>query len=108
MNVRQIFQGKDRFLDLLLLGDEQEDMIARYLGRGELFALYDPNLRGVCVVPAQIPAPGLRPGAGGFLPGPLRWAWAHYAGGHRGQSPHRALLPGLRLYALPPGGKFLS
>ena len=50
MNVRQIFQGKDRFLDLLLLGDEQEDMIARYLGRGELFALYDPNLRGVCVV----------------------------------------------------------
>ena len=50
MNVRQIFQGKDRFLDLLLLGDEQEDMIARYLGRGELFALYDPDLRGVCVV----------------------------------------------------------
>ena len=46
MNVRQIFQGKDRFVDLLLLGDEQEDMIARYLGRGELFALYDPNLRG--------------------------------------------------------------
>ena len=119
MNVRQIFQGKDRFLDLLLLGDEQEDMIARYLGRGELFALYDPNLRGVCVVTDEgagtfelknlaVPPKYQRRGAGGFLPGPLRWAWAHYAGGHRGQSPHRALLPGLRLYALPPGGKFLS
>ena len=35
MNVRQIFQGKDRFLDLLLLGDEQEDMIARSTWAGE-------------------------------------------------------------------------
>lgn len=50
MNICQISREKDRFLPLLLLGDEQEDMIARYLGRGELFALYDPDLRGVCVV----------------------------------------------------------
>ena len=121
MNVRQIFQGKDRFLDLLLLGDEQEDMIARYLGRGELFALYDPNLRGVCVVTDEgagtfelknlaVPPKYQRRGYGRALVDfcLARWAWAHYAGGHRGQSPHRALLPGLRLYALPPGGKFLS
>ena len=50
MNICQITRDKDRFLELLLLGDEQEDMIARYLGRGELFALYDPDLRGVCVI----------------------------------------------------------
>ena len=50
MNICQISREKDRFLPLLLLGDEQEDMIARYLDRGELFALYDPDLRGVCVV----------------------------------------------------------
>ena len=53
MNICQIFREKDRFLPLLLLGDEQEDMIARYLDRGELFALYDPDLRGVCVVTGE-------------------------------------------------------
>lgn len=38
------------FLPLLLLGDEDEGMIGRYLSRGELFALYDDDLRAVCVV----------------------------------------------------------
>lgn len=39
------------FLPLLLLGDEQEDMIARYLDRCSLFALYDGTaLCTVCAV----------------------------------------------------------
>lgn len=51
MDIRRIETDKKRFLDLLLLGDEQEDMIDRYLERGQLFALYDGGtLRGVCVV----------------------------------------------------------
>lgn len=41
MEIRRISRDKWDFLPLLLLGDEQEEMIARYLDRGELFALYD-------------------------------------------------------------------
>ena len=50
MEFRTISDNKRAFLPLLLLGDEQEDMIARYLGRGTLWALYDGGLRCVCVV----------------------------------------------------------
>jgi len=42
--------NKKDFLDLLLLADEQEDMIDRYLDRGTLFALYDSDLKSTCVV----------------------------------------------------------
>ena len=31
MELRQIFTGKMDFMDLLLLGDEQEDMVMKYL-----------------------------------------------------------------------------
>ena len=50
MNVVIINENKKDFLDLLLLADEQEDMIDKYLGRGILFALYDDDLKSVCVV----------------------------------------------------------
>lgn len=51
MEIRQILENKRDFLPLLLLGDEQESMIDRYLDQGELFALYDGGrLRTVCVV----------------------------------------------------------
>lgn len=48
--IERITENKKRFLDLLLLADEQEDMIDRYLPDGELFALYDDDLKSVCVV----------------------------------------------------------
>ena len=49
--IRQILRHKKRFLDLLLLADEQESMIDLYLERGEMFALYDQNiLKAICVV----------------------------------------------------------
>ena len=50
MEVIIIHQNKKDFLDLLLLADEQEDMIDRYLERGTLFALYDGDLKSTCVV----------------------------------------------------------
>lgn len=50
MRVELIQQDKKRFLDLLLLADEQESMIDRYLERGDLFALFEDDLRCVCVV----------------------------------------------------------
>lgn len=36
-----ITEYKKRYLDLLLLADEQESMIDRYLERGEMFAMQD-------------------------------------------------------------------
>lgn len=50
MEIRQVANGKKEYLDLLLLGDEQEDMIDRYLGRGALFVLEDGGVCAVCVV----------------------------------------------------------
>lgn len=50
MKVEMILNNKKQFLDLLLLADEQEDMIDKYLERGDMFALYDDDLKSVCVV----------------------------------------------------------
>ena len=50
MEIVIIESGKKDFLDLLLLADEQENMIEKYLYRGTLFALYDDGLKTVCVV----------------------------------------------------------
>jgi len=41
---------KTKFIDLLLFADENLKMIEKYLYRGEMFALYDGNLRSICVV----------------------------------------------------------
>ncbi len=37
MTITQITDHKKQYLDLLLLADEQESMIDRYLDRGEFF-----------------------------------------------------------------------
>lgn len=50
MKIEKIIENKKQFLDLLLLADEQEDMIDKYLPNGDLFALYDDDLKSVCVV----------------------------------------------------------
>lgn len=50
MEFRQITRDKKKYLPLLLLADEGEEMIDRYLDRGEMYALFDKDLRAVCVV----------------------------------------------------------
>ena len=50
MRIERITENKKQFLDLLLLADEQEDMIDKYLPNGVLFALYDDDLKSICVV----------------------------------------------------------
>jgi len=45
-----INENKKQYIDLLLLADESEAMIDRYLERGEMFALYDDDLKSICVV----------------------------------------------------------
>ena len=49
--VTEIINDKERFMDILLIGDEQEDMVLRYLGRGRLFVMEkDGGTCAVCVV----------------------------------------------------------
>lgn len=50
LEIRRVDTDKKRYLDLLLLADEQEDMIDRYLDEGTMYVLEDNGLKGVCVV----------------------------------------------------------
>lgn len=50
MEIREITENKTQYLALLLLADEQESMIGRYLNRGTMYALDDGGVKAVCVV----------------------------------------------------------
>ena len=50
MEIKKVISDKKEFLELLLLADEQESMIDRYLERGDMFVLYDNGLKACCVV----------------------------------------------------------
>ena len=41
---------KKAYINLLLLADEQEDMIDKYLERGEMFVLDDDGVKAECVI----------------------------------------------------------
>ena len=50
MKVIEIFENKKDFMELLLIGDEEEAMVLKYLEAGNLYALYDSEiLKSVCV-----------------------------------------------------------
>lgn len=50
MKIKEIKRHKKQYLYLLLLADEQEDMIDRYLDRGTLYVLEDGGVKAECVV----------------------------------------------------------
>ena len=50
MEIRRIDSDRKRFLPLLLLADEQEDMVDRYLDRGIMYVLEDGGVKAECVV----------------------------------------------------------
>ena len=50
MEIKEIKTNKKQHLDLLLLADEQEDMIDRYLERGTMYVLEDDGVKAECVV----------------------------------------------------------
>ena len=51
ISIQPVLHNKKQYLDLLLLADEQESMIDRYLERGEMFVLSeDGSIRASCVV----------------------------------------------------------
>ena len=50
MNIYEVVGNKKRFLSLLLLADEQESMVDRYLEDGTMYVLDDGGIRAQCVV----------------------------------------------------------
>lgn len=50
MNIIKITENKKQYLDLLLLADEQESMIDRYIDRGTMYALDEGGVKAVCIV----------------------------------------------------------
>lgn len=53
MIIREITENKKQYISLLLLADEQEDMIGRYLESGTMFVLDDNGIKGECVITYQ-------------------------------------------------------
>ena len=50
MEIVEVQSDKKRYIDLLLLADEQENMIDRYLERGTMYILIDDGVKAECVV----------------------------------------------------------
>ena len=50
MKIRRVETDKKQYLALLLLADEQEDMVDRYLERGTMYVLEDGGVKAECVV----------------------------------------------------------
>ena len=50
MKIREVIDHKKAYVDLLLLADEQENMIDRYLERGTMYLLEDDGVKAECVV----------------------------------------------------------
>ena len=50
MKIRKVEANKKQYLPLLLLADEQENMIYRYLERGTMYVLEDDGVQAECVV----------------------------------------------------------
>jgi len=48
-------KDKANYMELLLIADEQISMIEKYLYIGEMFALYDDDVKSVCVITEQEP-----------------------------------------------------
>ena len=49
MQIVRITENKKRYLDLLLLADEQKSMIDRYLERGDMFVMQDGQNKAIAV-----------------------------------------------------------
>ena len=50
MKIREVNENKKQFISLLLLADEQESMVDRYLEKGTMYVLEDNDVKAECVV----------------------------------------------------------
>lgn len=50
MIIRKVTENKRQYMELLLLADEQEEMIDKYIDRGTMYVLDDNDVKAECVV----------------------------------------------------------
>lgn len=50
MKITRVNENKKQYINLLLLADEQEEMIDRYVERGTMYVLDDDGVKSECVV----------------------------------------------------------
>ena len=50
MEITEVRENKKNYIELLLLADEQEDMIDRYIDKGKMYVLDDNGIKCECVV----------------------------------------------------------
>ena len=50
MKIGEVNKNKKQFISLLLLADEQESMVDRYLEKGTMYVLEDNDVKAECVV----------------------------------------------------------
>lgn len=50
MEIKEITKHKEAYKDILLIGDEDINMVNKYLHSGNVYALYEGDLRAICVV----------------------------------------------------------
>lgn len=50
MTIKEIKDNKKQYLSLLLLADEQENMIDRYIDKGTMYVLNDEGIKCECVI----------------------------------------------------------
>ena len=50
MEITEVMENKKNYIELLLLADEQEDMIDRYIDKGKMYVLDDNGVKCECVI----------------------------------------------------------
>lgn len=50
MEIKEVKHNKKQYFSLLLLADEQEDMVERYIERGTMYVLADDGVKCECIV----------------------------------------------------------
>ena len=60
MRIIEVKEDKKQYLDLLLLADEQENMIDRYLDKGKMYVLDDNGIKCECIVTDPIYEDGVQ------------------------------------------------
>lgn len=50
MEIKEIKNNKKQYLSLLLIGDEEEHMINKYIDRGTMYGIFNEDIVAVCVV----------------------------------------------------------
>ena len=50
VEIKEVKENKKQYLSLLLLADEQENMIDRYIEKGIMYVLNDNGVKSECIV----------------------------------------------------------